>query len=305
MTVVIHSTDVGAPSLGNAAGSLIAILDYCLVGALGWTKPFSGTNKAVYQMPPGSNGHFLRVDDTDGANNSHARIVGYETMTSVDAGTGPFPTAAQVSGGSYAHKGPTGSGRAWAFFGSGAFFHLFWLPAATNRSVLSFGQIISRKQGDAYHTLLSCNTGAGDIAPTYSTNGNILASTNYASHTLCRSYHGGGGAILSGYRMVQNFAETNPTGPSSSTPFPDPITGGMNLCRVASVESLELRRGLVPGLWAVAHKPYDVALSFATGDTVSGQPGTELAGMGFELQSVTGSGSLGWWAIETSDTWYD
>ena len=77
------------------------------------------------------------------------------------------------------------------------------------------------------------------------------------------------------------------------------------MCRVASVESLELRRGLVPGLWAVAHKASDVALSFATGDTVSGQPGTELAGMGFELQSITVSGSSGWWAIETSDTWYD
>lgn len=305
MTVVIHSTDVGAPSLGNAAGSLIAVLDYCLVGALGWTKPFSGVNKAVYQMPPGSNGHFLRVDDTDGASGSHARIVAYETMSSIDVGTAPFPTAAQVSGGSYAYKGPTGSGRYWAFFGSGAFFHLIWTPGNSNRGTLSFGQIISRKQGDAYHTLLSCNTVAGEPATNASTNGNLLANANYASHTLCRSYHGGGGAILSGYRMVQNFAETNPLGPSSVTPFPDPITGGMNLCRVASVESLELRRGLVPGLWAVAHKAPDVALSFATGDTVSGQPGTELAGMGFELQSVTNAGSAGWWAIETSDTWYD
>lgn len=305
MTVVIHSTDVGAPALSNAAGSLIAILDHCLVGALGWTKPFSGVNKAVYQMPPGSNGHFLRVDDTDGANGSNARIVGYETMTSVDAGTGPFPTAAQVSGGGYAYKGLTGSGKPWAFFGSGAFFHFMWLPGATNRSILSFGQLIGRKQGDAYHTLLSCNSAAGEIASSTTTSAHVMSVTMYASHSLCRSYHGAGGAVLSGYRMVQNFSEANPAGPATTSPFPDPLTGGMNLSRVVSVEASEIRRGFIPGLWVVTHQAAQVALSFSNGDTVAGQPATELEGVGFELQSVTVAGSTGWWAFEISDTWYD
>ena len=150
MTVVIHSTDVGAPSLGNAAGSLIAVLDYCLVGALGWTKPFSGVNKAVYQMPPGSNGHFLRVDDTDGSSGSNARLVGYETMSSLDVGTGAFPTDAQVPGGDYAYKGGAESGKYWAFFGSGAFFHLIFVPGTSNRHLLGFGQIITRKQGGCF-----------------------------------------------------------------------------------------------------------------------------------------------------------
>lgn len=305
MTVVIHSTDVGAPVLSNAAGSLIAILDYCLVGALGWTKPFSGVNKAVYQMPPGSNGHFLRVDDTDGANGSNARLVGYETMSSIDVGTAPFPTATQVPGGSYAYKGGTGSGKYWAFFGSGAFFHLVFVPGTTNRHLLGFGQIITRKQGDAFHSLLSCNTAAGEIAPNAGTSSSILNQTAYNSHSLCRSYHGAGAAIASCYRMVQNFSEPNPAGPSTTCPFPDPLTGGMNLSRVASAEPSEIRRGMIPGLWVVAHRAADILIPFASGDTVSGQPGTELAGMGFELQSATMAGSTGWWAIETSDTWYD
>lgn len=304
MTVVIHSTDVGAPSLGNAAGSLIAILDYCLVGALGWTKPFSGTNKAVYQMPPGSNGHFLRVDDTDGTNNSHARIVGYETMSSIDIGTGPFPTAAQLSGGSYAYKGPAGSGRAWAFFGSGAFFHLIWLPAGTNRSMINFGQLIGRKAGDVYHTLLNAASQSGDVANSTTTSSSNVMSTYGANHSLCRSYSGAGSAVLGALKLTRELMDNSPTGPAAPTPFPDPVTGGLNLTQTAIMESPCIRRGIVPGLWAVAHQASAINLVFATGDTVSGQSGGDLQGRGFELQSTTVAGGSGWWAFETSDTWY-
>lgn len=62
-----------------------------------WVKVYAGTNKAVYRSThPQSNGHYLRVDDTG---TTQARVRGFETMTDVDAGTGPFPTDAQVSGG--------------------------------------------------------------------------------------------------------------------------------------------------------------------------------------------------------------
>ena len=43
MTTITNATS-GAPTLSGTAGSLVAVLDFCLVTTLGWTKPFSGTN---------------------------------------------------------------------------------------------------------------------------------------------------------------------------------------------------------------------------------------------------------------------
>lgn len=59
----------------------------------GWGKPFSGTNLAVYQsLASDSTQLYLRVDDTDAR---YARARGYETMSDVSAGVGPFPTLGQ------------------------------------------------------------------------------------------------------------------------------------------------------------------------------------------------------------------
>jgi len=77
----------GSPGLLNVAGSLIAVLDYCLIAA-GFTKVFSGTNKAAYRAGAGEERCFLRVDDTDP---NFATINLYDWMTNVDTGTGQLP----------------------------------------------------------------------------------------------------------------------------------------------------------------------------------------------------------------------
>lgn len=70
---------------GTATGTITIKM-----AAAGWTKVFSGTNKAVYKSAdPAANGHFLRVDDS---NANYASVRGYENMTDVDTGTGMFPT---------------------------------------------------------------------------------------------------------------------------------------------------------------------------------------------------------------------
>lgn len=53
---ITHLTNAtpGAPTLTGAIGSLIALLDFCLVTALGWTKAQSGTNLATYISPTGA-----------------------------------------------------------------------------------------------------------------------------------------------------------------------------------------------------------------------------------------------------------
>lgn len=83
---------------GTATGTIT--IKYAPVG--GWSKAFSGTNLAAYKstdvMSPGC---YLRVDDTG---TTADRVVGYESMTDVNTGTGPFPTSAMFSGGGYWHK---------------------------------------------------------------------------------------------------------------------------------------------------------------------------------------------------------
>ena len=104
---------------GAASGTITA--KYAPVG--GWDKIYSGTNKAVYQSTDlQANGHCLRLDDS-GTNYSVVR--GFEAMSDVDTGSGPFPTTAQVSDTNsrwwkYGSAGATATD--WYFFGDSRFF---------------------------------------------------------------------------------------------------------------------------------------------------------------------------------------
>jgi hypothetical protein len=56
----------------------------------GWSKVFSGTNKAVYRsIDPSATGMYLRVEDTQ---TTFAMLRAYESMTDVDTGRYPFPS---------------------------------------------------------------------------------------------------------------------------------------------------------------------------------------------------------------------
>jgi hypothetical protein len=120
---VYRYDDVGAPTLSGTAGALIGVLDHALVTGQGWSKVYSGTNLAVYRAPAG-NQLYLRVDDTG---TTAARIVGYETMSAVSTGTGPFPTEAQVAGGLYAPKSANvnATARNWVIVANDRFFHMW------------------------------------------------------------------------------------------------------------------------------------------------------------------------------------
>ena len=86
---VIKWSDTGAPTLNNTAGSLIAVLDFCLPQR-GWVKEFTGTNKAVYRAGTGNRKFYRVLDDNSSGYGSHyfASITGYDSMTDVDTGAG-------------------------------------------------------------------------------------------------------------------------------------------------------------------------------------------------------------------------
>ena len=85
-------------TITGQAGTLITVLDAILVTGEGWTKTYSGTNKAVYTQASGS-GFVLRVVD-DGSLAAGAReatVRGAESASDVDTLTDSFPTTSQLA----------------------------------------------------------------------------------------------------------------------------------------------------------------------------------------------------------------
>lgn len=101
---IYRSTDSGAPVLTGQAGSMVNLLQKCLVDgygsktAAGWTRPYTGTNKAAFQnaVAAGGTGMFLRVVDSAA---QHATVQVYATMTTVDAGSNVAPATAHLASG--------------------------------------------------------------------------------------------------------------------------------------------------------------------------------------------------------------
>lgn len=82
---VYRSTDTSAPVLNGSVGTFINVLDACLVNgygdktSMGWTKEYSGTNTASYQMPSGTSQSSLNVNDNadTGVGSNYARLRGF------------------------------------------------------------------------------------------------------------------------------------------------------------------------------------------------------------------------------------
>lgn len=97
-----------------------------------WQKVFSATNRAAYRSTHvQSNGHYLYVDDSA---LMFARVIGYEEMSDIDTGVGPFPTPAQLSGGGYWHKSTASNNNAakYRLFADERFLITAWMPGVAN-----------------------------------------------------------------------------------------------------------------------------------------------------------------------------
>jgi hypothetical protein len=145
-----------APGISDqtATGSITA-----KVSPLGWAKPFSGTNLAVYtSTDPGSFGGMLRLDDTGTTN---ARGYAYESMTDLNTGVNQFPSTAQMaSPGLFFPKSNAASGAAknWMLFGDERAFYLWVEPNSVNvgsGSAWFFGDLIAQGSGDVYAMALT------------------------------------------------------------------------------------------------------------------------------------------------------
>lgn len=144
---------------GAATGAITA-----KVAAAGWEKAYSGTNLGVYRsLSPQAlgGGLYLRVNDNFAQS---ARVVGYESMSDADTGSGAFPTQVQMPGGGYWVKSDAESGAAvpYLLVSDGRAFYLHVqagkvTAASANGGVTrGFGDLVPRRpSGDAYAVFLN------------------------------------------------------------------------------------------------------------------------------------------------------
>lgn len=309
-TIIITNTSSGAPAFSGTAGATISLLDFCLVTTLGWTKPFTGTNLAAYKQPSGTNGFYLYVDDTQA---QYARLRGYEAMTSISAGTGPFPTDTISSGGYYLRKSEAASStaRPWYFITDGKIFHLVVGTGSTTPAgwvagynyVYSFGDAVSAKAGDAFATVLVADINSPPSASTQYPGWLQISNASYSAisngHTMPRSHTQIGGAI--GLVKVGDpfGALGNAAWGNGNMALPSPIGGGIELARAFVMEASIGRRARIQGAWCWQHS----AALLNPGDTFSGASGSDLAGKTFIFFPQGASYAAGSIVLETSDTW--
>lgn len=279
----------GAPTMTATAGSLITLLDFILVAQLGWTKPFSDTNKAVYRQPPGSNELYLRVVDS-GTAQSSSRARGYEAMTDIDTGTGPFPTVAQESGDGVTFAKPVSAGGyRWYCVSDGKIFYLGVSNSTSSSDQVDtnvFGDFHSFVPGDQYNTVL--------VSPNYS------YEVNGGSHYVARPYSQSGSAVACTRNNGYLYAGGSGTVGYGNVLYPDPATGGAALHPAfldEMVGGYRALRGYLPGWWMPLYKTFQASAP-AVGDTFSGGP--TMPGRQFIVKHGKNAARA---VFETSDTW--
>lgn len=172
------------------------------VAPVGWQKLYSGTNKAVYRsIDPQASGFCWWVDDSG---TTSARVRGFESMTDVDTGSGPFPADAQISGGGYQMKSGLASAGAvrYDLIADSRAVLVAIAAGSSNDAALTaspirgFGDMLAlRSAGDAYAVGISCgSSNSTAVAGSFSA-GTFEASESSANAIyMARQISGIGGA---------------------------------------------------------------------------------------------------------------
>jgi len=246
-----RSDDASAPVLSTAAGSFISLLDACLVtgygakAAAGWTKPYTGTNKAAFQMATGTgkNGVFLRCEDFSG----YCNVSGYGTMSDVDTGTERFGTDSTAC-----NMGKPSATSTWELIATDTYFYLFTGETSSLNTYLGASMFFGQ-----YNTALSlsgknnCIIARSDTG--YSNSLPLMASVAAGAYAQCdalAAYSSPNGSTFARYgagsspMQVTNFLE-----------YPSWDTGSLEGRKIElrSGTSNARRLGWLPGSFEALH----------------------------------------------------
>jgi hypothetical protein len=294
---------------GTAAGTITT-----KVAALGYTKPYSGTNKAAYKSGDVTSlGMYLRVDDTVTKN---AIVKGYESMTDIDTGSGAFFGATN----SFWPKSSTAdaTARPWFIVGDTRSFY-FWsepntstVSGVTSQALLTFdGDIIPRRSNDAYaHTLVTNEADWTAVTSTVIYDAAGLAIDAREAFKCPRAPHGLGGQQMQGFYAASRKFGSNTSSRSGkgSQFFPNAADSGVDFDEavLTDLDTASIR-GRMPGSYVM---PQNVDFAFQTFDLLDGAG--DLAGKrlmfmrvgspGYNTQN-TSNGQVGVVAFDITGPW--
>ena len=307
LTTSTNTITFAAPGVpdGAATGSITAKL-----APAGWEKAFSGTNVAAYRsLDPESTRMFLRVDDSSPTN---ARVVGYESMSDVNTGVGPFPNAAQISGGGWWPKAnaANATARAWTLVSDSRGFVLHMHTATGSPGIAGavwwFGDFASLKSGDAYACALQC--AASDLAASTSSSPAAVEECNVS--TVAGAYAprsftalGGSAALNHGGDALCGTSTVAGAGPGGGyTPsYPNGPDNGLILARKVFVEPGACLRGRLPGVLVPLQNCHG---AFSWRDKIDGQG--DLTGrklIAIKCGSPAGTSSQGMLLVDITGPW--
>jgi hypothetical protein len=286
--------------------------------AAGWAKAFPGASKAAYRAPTG-NRLYLRVqDDGPGAGSfAEARITGYETMSNVDTGLNPFPTAAQGVGGIamlVVRKSTalSATARTWVIAADERTMYMFVFTGDQANSYYGwmFGEFFSFKTNDPWNTMIvgriAENSGVNGSERMAHINNQITAQTS--GHFMARGHTETVGSVNLGLHSdvgKQAYSANVPL--SGFIPYTNPEDGILYLGQVWVTDAVTIPvnglRGRMRGFWCIMH-PFS---SLANGDTVNGAGSGELTGKSFLFLKFGVNGGLtnaqdSIYTLETSNT---
>lgn len=296
----------------TASGTITAKL-----APAGWQKQFSGTNLAVYKsLAPESFGCSLRVDDSS---TTDLRVVGYETMSGISTGTGPFPTSAQISGGAYWPKsGAAGATvRNWMVFADARMFYWWCVPnsdtSVTSQGIIEgFGDLTPLNSIDVFATYLSgasaTQSAVASPAEDFASGGRFNTST--VKHYFPRSYTGLGASVnssgVTSYSLLGYTASYESGGYNCLLPYPNPTDTSIRFWKTVAYEGQGLRAD-VPG---IAHCAQNTGFLYATKDAIAGSGGfagkklvvARIGAPAYNIQNSV-SGRYGFVLLDTTGPW--
>lgn len=320
------SGDASAPVLSGTAGTLLNVLNACLVtgyGAkapAGWTKPLADSgNVGCFRNGTGSSQMTLHVDDSatvlDGRAALAAGWVSLSTVASpVGTGSGQFPLASQFNTSGYCawNKSTTASGtvREWQIFAD-AYTMYLWMDTGSSgyHDAVGFGDVYSLKPTtDDYRCLIygTTNNYSQGVTSNHTDTISICISSAYPPNRdttwdgvyMARTSGGGGGSIVcikggdnSASALVQNGY------PYGSQYGYIPYSTD-NALYLSPIKIYEQASGAYRGRMRGLYYPLHVWNQFSNGQVFNGSG--DYAGKTFQV--VCWGRQSGVWLVETSNT---
>lgn len=255
----------------------------------GWRLAFSDTNLAAYQSTSIGQQCLLRVNDSTLYSSA---CLGYEAMSDINTGTGPFPSSANY--GMVRSLNNNSTANPWVVIADDQIFymHVDFNNNLSYYSMQCFGNIISLNSTDAYHCVIARGVGgAGGSAPVQGGSNSSLFAINLSDIQMPRAYTQVGGAVSANLK-----ASYLSTWGSSSIPYRDLFMNDLIASKISVLNGTTVVRGTLPGMYA----PLNNFPSQAHHKTIiTGNPGLPLR----DILLLGGSGNRDCVAFDIAGPW--